>query len=65
MCLLSQKTTHFPVIVSFLQGLGGKVKVYLNLLRSGEPLVSKIVVILSSYVLLRGVEIRCQDPDDG
>lgn len=51
MCLLSQKATRLPWFLTFLQGSSWKIKVYLNLLRSGKPLVSKTGIALSSYVL--------------
>ena len=41
----------YPYFKVFYKDSGEKVKVYLNLLRSGKPLVSKTGKILSSPVL--------------
>ena len=41
----------YPYFKVFYKDSGEKVKVYLNLLRSGKPLVSKTGKILSSFVL--------------
>ena len=49
---MSQKATRLPWFLRFLQGSSWKIKVYLNLLRSGKPLVSKTGITLSSYVPL-------------
>ena len=49
----------YPYFKVFYKDSGEKVKVYLNLLRSGKPLVSKTGKILSSPVLS---STGCQTP---